>query len=196
MRVLEDNFTSLVKFILKNPIGLDWETQGMGFLRLRLPGDRRLHIFHRSLIYPNVSVIHDHRQWGFHSFIVTGILQNICYSFIQQSASEPMMTHEYCSLKCGIGCEFVPNSSGTCRLIMRPRETLSAGEFYAMEPNEIHETQAIDGTTTLIKQYRQAGVDSARVFWPIGGEWISAEPRKSTKKEILLVTQSALENFE
>lgn len=58
-------------------------------------------------------------------------------------------------------------------------------------PSEIHETDAQDGTVTLM-QKTPTGDDSARVFWEIGTGWGSAEPRKATPEEVLDITQNAL----
>jgi hypothetical protein len=51
-----------------------------------------------------------------------------------------------------------------------------------------------DGTVTLIEQERR-DVDTARVFWPIGGTWGDAIPRQATKDEVANVGSFALSIF-
>lgn len=184
---------SLVKLILQKPLQFEWETHGMGFLRLRLPGDKRLHIFDSSLRYPNVSMIHNHTQWSFVSHILSGCMQNIEYDFDEES-KEFINTHKFCTIECGIGCKKI-GADSFCRLKKTKIRKLFAGESYSMESTDLHETDAIDGTVSIISQYRNRGITTALVFWEIGSEWVSGEPRKSTKQEIISTTQLALDKF-
>lgn len=49
-------------------------------------------------------------------------------------------------------------------------------------------------TVTVMKK-DPTGDESARVFWPEGSEWVSAEPRRATAEEVRAITQHALQRW-
>jgi hypothetical protein len=69
-------------------------------------------------------------------------------------------------------------------------EVYDAGDSYSQRADEIHETDALDGTVTIIRRHR-TGVDTARIFWPAGQEWGDALPRPATWDELTTTLKSA-----
>lgn len=189
MRTLEyAGFKATVKALLENASlpKLDWSIQGMGMLRLRLAPDVRLHIWDSRLRVPGVSMIHDHQQWDLHSDIIAGELAN--YRYIGHADG---VLYHYRTLRAGYGCQFVDTGPQDVLLYECPGERYVQGESYGQHANEIHRTDAEDGTVTIMTQTRQDS-DRARVFWRHGEEWGSAEPRPATSDEVLDVTRAAL----
>lgn len=168
----------------------DWTVQGFGFMRLRLSPVLRLHIWNSHLRVPGVSDIHDHAQWSFTSRILSGQLVNIRF---EESTGEPRYN---CGvIHCGIGGGVSAQPPTQVDLIPSDRpEIYEAGDTYRQEASEIHRTYAADGTVTLITQERN-DTDTARVFWPICGDWKDAIPRQATPEEIDFIAGHALSVF-
>lgn len=179
---------TLARAILQNAAAYEWSLQGMGMLRLHLPDNCRLHIWDSRYRAPNVSMIHDHMQWGLTSVVIAGVLRNRRYS---EGFGLPFM---YTTLKPGYGCYFKHDPMETRLRLMEPVYALYEGDEYSQAPSEIHETDAEDGTVTLMFK-RPTGIESARVFWPVGTEWGSAEPRKATPDEVADITSRALDRW-
>ena len=186
----------LVYYLLKNRLSLpaeDWTMQGFGFLRLRISDRMRLHVWDGRLRQTGVSDIHDHTQWAFTSNVISGSLVNIRYHLCQPTcdAAQP---HMMAVLNCGIGGGMVQGSSNRVDLLAGKPELYLPGSTYHQEPDEIHRTLPADGTVTLIEQERR-NVDTARVFWPVGGSWGDAIPRQATRDEVSEVGGYALMVF-
>lgn len=179
---------TLAQAILMNASKFDWSLQGMGMLRLHLPNNARLHVWDSRYRVPGVSMVHDHLQWGLHSTIIAGRLTNRRY--IEDPAGEP---YNFATLKPGYGCFFKHDPKPTALKELRAI-TYTEGSEYSQEPAEIHETDAEDGTVTFM-QKQPTNDESARVFWPTGDEWGSAEPRIATPEEVAAITQHALERW-
>jgi hypothetical protein len=186
--VMNSAIKPLVKTILENPWSYDWTVQGLGMLRMYLPGpdNLRLHIWDQKLAVPNVSKIHTH-PWNFESFVVCGIVNNQRYEEICPSNFGGNSYWKQ-SLQCGIGgC--VKGEPVTVRIAADPYEQYREGETYHQLADEIHYSNPADGSITLVKRTVPEGrlADMAYVYWPythgITG-WVSAEPRKATRKEI------------
>lgn len=179
---------SLVRTILTNAHAFQWSLQGMGMLRLHLPGDYRLHVWDRRYRTPNVSMIHDHLQWGLHSTIVAGEMTNCRY--VMAADGEPYV---FGTLKPGQGC-FFKDGPNACYLKARRAITYGPGGEYEQQPEEIHQSDPLDGTVTLMHK-RPTADESARVFWRAGEQWVSAEPRPATPDEVAAITGYALERW-
>lgn len=187
MDVFQTN-RSLVKKILENATAFEWTIQGFGMLRLRMPGDARLHVWSADHSFPNVSTIHDHSQWGLTSMVIAGGIFNRIF---QIEEGEP--THMGKILKCGMGgCDLSDEFS--VRLKVASEETILSGQSYHQEPDVIHESVPLPGTVSFMQKH-PTGRDDARVFWEIGTEWGTAEPRVATKQEIKEITQYALDSW-
>lgn len=179
------------QFILEKASRFDWSIQGMGFLRLYLPNNCRLHIWDSRYRVPGVSMVHDHLQWGLESTIIAGQLTNIRYSTsLDQSNPNYMFT----TLKAGYGCYFKhdPKPIG---LSSHLPEVYHCGQKYFQKPSEIHRTDAMDGTVTIMQKHPTKDADSARVFWLSDEQWVSAEPRKAEPDEVKDIVQNALDKW-
>jgi hypothetical protein len=178
----------LVRAILENATAFEWSLQGMGMLRLHLSDNTRLHVWDSRYRVPNVSMIHDHLQWGLESTIVAGRLRN--HRYIEDVRGEP---YKFATLKPGYGCFFKHEPVDASLIALAP-DLYEAGQSYSQEPSEIHETDALDGTVTLMRK-TPTDDESARVFWATGDEWVSAEPRAATDEEVRSITSFALSEW-
>lgn len=176
---------TLARAILSNASAYEWSLQGMGMLRLHLPDNYRLHVWDSRFRVRGVSMIHDHLQWGLHSTIIAGHLRNRQY--VEADHGAP---YEFAVLKPGYGCFFKEEPKLT-RLVLAGAIPYEPGQEYSQEPDEIHETDALDGTVTLMQKF-PTDDESARVFWPAGTQWGSAEPRPATPDEVREITTNAL----
>lgn len=183
------NARALARVILENAGGFRWTLQGLGMLRLHLADNTRLHVWDARFAFPGASPIHDHLQWGLHSTVLSGRLTNT--RFVENSAGEPFM---YAVLKAGVGC-FFKDGPHAARLARLPSEVYEAGDCYEQRPEEIHETGATPGTVTIMRKTPTADGESARVFWPAGSEWGSAEPRAATPEEVKAIVGLALDSW-
>lgn len=62
--------------------------------------------------------------------------------------------------------------------------TYGLGCFYEQRARDIHASYPEDGTVTIISRHFHENTEHARVFYPIGTEWVSAEPRPATYEEV------------
>jgi hypothetical protein len=191
---------SMIAHVLNNCFAHQWTVQGFGMMRLHLPGNFRLHLWNSSLRIPGVSDIHDHLQWGLMSTIICGSLVNRIWAENKPSipsadeSSVPIPLYAMrATLKPGVGTYFKDAPVGGT-LIGVSETRYFAGDTYAQAPNEIHSTHPEDGTITLMQKF-PTDDESARVYWPMGTDWVSAEPREATRDEIQCVTAVALEQL-
>jgi hypothetical protein len=185
----------LVKSILENPTpqSRNWSLQGLGMLRLYLSTELRLHIWDSRYAVENASRIHNH-PWDFVSYVVAGYVRQ--YRYVR-SHDLSIGTNHLCSvLKCGPGgaCERTrPTATHLCRL---PEEMYGETFTYAQRADEIHESLPGDGTVTLVtRHFTREDRDHAQIFWPKGEEWVSAEPRPASDREVHEMTSKALEKW-
>jgi hypothetical protein len=178
----------LAHAILTNARHYEWSLQGFGLLRLHLSNHCRLHVWDSRFRNHGVSMIHDHLQWGLSSTIVAGVLRNQRY--IEHPKGVEFM-HQ--TIKPGYGY-YAKSEATVIRLSALAPEMYVPGEVYAQEPAEIHETDADDGTVTFMRKMPTTD-ESARIFWPVGTEWGSAEPRVATLEEVTEITRRSLEKW-
>jgi hypothetical protein len=186
-----------VRMILAQPHKHKWSLQGFGMLRLHLPGDMRLHVWDDRFRVPKVSDIHDHQQWGLESLVLSGSIINEKYA-VKQDALLPgdeEHTHYEMTIEAGEGGG--PRTLPVAvELLMLSRKFYPAGFSYRQQPEEIHRTVPDRGTVTLMQKYPVLGETGARVYWPIGTSWVSAEPRRATDEEVAEITGYALSQFD
>lgn len=72
----------------------------------------------------------------------------------------------------------------------------TSGESYAQMAEVFHRTMAEPGTVTIVKRRFRENTENARVCFPLGTEWVSAEPRKASPREANEFIQLALEKLE
>lgn len=188
-RAAIDAMRALVRAILSNAHAFKWSLQGMGMLRLHLPGDYRLHVWDSRYRVPNVSMVHDHLQWGLHSTIISGELTNRRYHAVADGG----VPYVFGVLKPGEGCYFKSGPEPVLLRALRP-DHYGPGDAYQQQPDEIHESDPLDGTVTLMRKLPTSD-ESARVFWPAGGQWVSAEPRAASVEEVADITSRSLERW-
>lgn len=185
---------AFVRFIYENRDNFYWSLQGFGMLRLHLPDNRRLHIWDSRYRVPGVSDIHDHLQWGLSSYIVSGSLVNRIWEMNSgpsfQGCDYPM---RMVTLKPGSGTHF-KSEPESCMLRAVSEYRYIAGDTYSQAPNVIHQSIPDDGTITLMTKF-PTDDESARVFWPSGSEWVSAEPRQATAAEVSEIFGAAMEKI-
>lgn len=151
--------------------------QGLGLLRLSIGDNLRLHIWDKALEYPGVSKMHTH-SWDLTSYVVCGELRN--QRFIEVSRGIP---HWRRRLRCGVGCEWV-GPAEVVFLRSMPIETYRHGQTYTQKADEIHVTDAVPGTITLMNRQYDGPAGEANIYWPILEEWGTAEPREATQAEV------------
>jgi hypothetical protein len=180
----------LVAAILAKAQAYRWTLQGLGMLRLYLSENQRLHVWSRAHAAPGVSELHDH-PWHFRSRIVAGRLMNQRYTATPSAGGG----HWCQTLKCGAGGCLASAPPVRVELEGDPLEDYGEGEEYHQGHNEIHQSMPEDGTVTIIARHFRTDRDHARVFWPVGSEWGSAEPRDATPEEVRSITTNALRRW-
>jgi len=134
----------------------------------------------------NVSVIHDH-PWDFRSEIVCGELVNVLYDAVANGPD----THHMQRIVCGPGGHAVGEPESV-RLSVHARTRYIAGQEYYETGDWLHESQPTPGTVTLVGRAFLEDTEHARVCFPLGTEWVSAEPRPATGEEVIHFTKLAL----
>lgn len=174
-----------VRAILENSHLFEWSLQGFGMLRAYLTRTVRLHLWDSEFMVPNVSTIHDH-PWNFTSVVLAGRMVNQIYRrklHYGRTGDPKPATHRTMEIQCGEGgCAL--GDANDMVLLPRPSRLYKPGARYDQLKHEIHESLPTDGTLTLVVRDFDGDPDRANVFWPIGEEWVSAEPRPATREEI------------
>lgn len=184
--------------ILLNPLRFEWSVQGLGMLRTYIDETKRLHIWHSAIRDPKASPVHNH-PWDLESYVLWGHIRQY------RLKESPMAGTSYGEgdrwnkqlLHCGEGGGLLDGPEEV-RLIRQPIESYSRKMKYAQRANEIHWSQPEDNTVTIVTRHvpGDGNPDQAAVYWPIGTEWGSAEPRPASNAEVLYVTQSVLNNWQ
>jgi len=179
-----------IRLILSMSHNFDWSIQGFGMLRAYLSKERRLHIWHSSGKVDNVSTIHDH-PWDFTSYVVAGSITDRVYTM----AEIGLPSHHKQRIRCGPGgCAL--DQRYDVLLELQSERTYGPGESYARKSWELHETLPEDGTVTLVTRQFKEDTEHAWVCFPLGTEWVSAEPRKATGAEEDRFVKAALAALE
>lgn len=184
-----------IKSTLVDALDYEWTLQGFGMLRLYLPGGQRLHVWSKRHKVQNVSEIHTH-PWNFRSTIVAGCLRNHIYRVggIPSCSGEWMYEQK---IRCGEGGGLTGERERKY-LYLETLDIFHEGDTYEQRYDEIHLSEPYDGCVTLVERVVPEGnsPDHACVYYPVGTEWVSAEPRPATEQEILEITRNALKkNF-
>jgi hypothetical protein len=187
-----DHIHQSAESILKDPFFEDrkWSLQGFGMLRMYLPGDMRLNILDSRYQYkPKPSMIHDH-PWDFTSWVVCGELYNHRYA-VGPAYTEKLWNYYQRTVRPGVDPQHLGQDK-IVSLCSSGSEIVRAGNSYFQEFDEVHETEFKDGTITVNSRQRGNRPDTARVFYRVGEEWISAEPRSATQEEVKDICDNAL----
>lgn len=121
---------------------------GNGFVQLDITPEVRLHIWGDERI-PRQKVetpIHDHR-FGFTSYLLRGALRNVVY----RVESNPDGAYEaHCAIA-RVGQDTVLVGTGwLCDVTVESADVTQAGESYSMERGQIHESQPLGLSVSLI----------------------------------------------
>lgn len=180
----------LVREVLERPLGRPWSLQGLGMLRLKLSPTLRLHVWSDQARVDDVSEIHTH-PWNFRSYVVSGKLIDTTY--VDELWRSDHHTHLCSTIVCGEGggLEGEPTPA---HLSVDWTQVYTKGQGYMQARTTIHSSHPEDGTVTIVERSVPQGSDPDRalVFWPVGTEWVSAEPRIPHDEEILAITGRAL----
>lgn len=205
-RILEDAVSRAARNVAGENLG--FSLQGLGMLRLYLSPALRLHVWHSAFAFPGASPIHDH-PWDFDSHVIAGrIKQRRLYTETGFSGWPDIMPvagkaswaaadrreYEFSTIQCGPGtCVVTPPRRVT--LVEGPEEVFEEGTGYGQAASEIHYSYPDEGTVTLVtRRFSRADVDHANVYWPLGQQFGSAEPRPATDKEVYAMCSFALES--
>ncbi len=171
--------------ILDNAAAYQWSVQGFGLLRLYIRDVGRLHIWDSALRAPNVSMVHNH-SWDLHSTVIAGRLVNTRYKLVEGYGGDL-----YHGRRLVTGYHTRTVSALDDIQLAGIGETYGPGDTYSQLANEIHRTDADDGTVTLmLRQEDENG--QADVYWPAGTEWGTAKPRAATPEEVSATVTKAL----
>lgn len=176
------------------PLYGDWSVQGFGVLRLFIRKIGRLHIWTQDLRAPGVSMTHNH-SWNLASTIVAGELRNTKFADFGPAPSVGDLGRDlmlYNHMRLLTGYESRPLSNPEVVILREyPGQVYRAGDTYVQAAEEIHRTDALDGTVTLMARNEDTNGE-ADVYWPLGTEWGSAKPRPATPAEIRLAINQAM----
>ena len=170
--------------------GLEWSYQGLGMLQAHMDPQRIkcLHIWCPEFSVKDVTTIHDH-PWDFTSEIISGAMMNVRYY-----DSPGGFEFDGCKIIYGPGSHAVGPLQRR-RLIDR-QKLYHTGMTYTQKWFELHKSEPTSGTVTLVtRTFVAENHDFARVYYPTGQTWVSAEPRPATNEEVEAFTQKALEKW-
>lgn len=179
---------AMVRKILEGALQFQWSLQGLGMLRLYLSDEIRLHVWDDRFEFAGASPMHTH-PWFFQSTVIAGKLLNLTYE-----RDEGGVPYNCATIRCGSGGGLVSEPE-TVRLRDCRPAVYGAGESYEQQPYEIHISRPARGTVTLVERHFYEDVNHALVFWDVGTEWGSAEPRPATADEISAIVRYSLSRW-
>lgn len=182
---------ALVGQILMKWSYYEWSLQGFGMLRTYLDADEtiRLHVWDERYAVEGVSDMHTH-PWDFVSYVVAGEVINtrFCHAadaYIENGIYEEFMEQK---LRCGVGGGVVDKPIPTKMTALEP-ERYTEGNWYTQKAEEIHISKPASGTVTIVSRSFKEDTEHAYVYWPVGEEWVSAEPREAQPYEVLDIVE-------
>lgn len=177
-------FEHEIAAIICHPFSYEWRAHGIGMLRTYLDPERtvRLNLWHHRLVNPGISTMHTH-PWPLRSQVVAGELRNVRWERVKpgDAGAQPWVEDR---IPCGMVSdpEFaLKGEARTVYLRPHPTEVIRVGETYSQRPEEIHATDFLDGTATVMTRGRVEGITEASVFWPLGDQWGDASRDCSTE---------------
>lgn len=188
----QDFIQEIVLDILRKPLEREWSLQGLGMLRTYINPELRLHVWDPRFKFAEVSEMHTH-PWNFHSIVIAGEVRNT--RFVEVSDDDFLQNAGLVNRQqifCGVGGGLCDEASSQVRLREQPSEIYTAGDAYSQLADEIHVSTPEAGTVTLVHREVVGDADHAFVFWPVGEEWVTAEPRPATTAEIEAICSNAL----
>lgn len=185
---MNTHIRAATRAILEKAEHYEWSLQGFGMLRCYLGSDRlvRLHVWDDRYAVSNVSTIHDH-PWDFRSVIVSGEIRDRVFHPIQGRPA----THHVQKIVCGPGGCALERESDVA-LGVRLDQTFRVGQEYSRAWHYLHESLPSRGAVSIIHRSFREQTEQARVLFPVGTEWVSAEPRAATRAEVADIVGHAL----
>lgn len=179
--------------ILDQAHSWSWSVQGFGMLRLYVRKVGRIHLWDEALRYPNVSMVHNH-SWDLKSHVVCGLVVNTRYE--QRSCEDTFFGQTYHGKRMitGYQCSDV-QPLDDCMLREEVIERFGPGETYSQRAAELHRTDAVDGTVTLMERNEDTN-GQADIRWLYGTKWGTARPRPATPEECLATVTKAKKMLE
>lgn len=173
---------SALQDVLRDPYAYRWTASGLGMIRCYLSPDEslRLHVWNRKFRAPGASMIHTH-PWMLQSTVVRGSLKNYVYE--ETNTPAPGAANYFRRpMRCGAtaGCA---GNDALAQLRLRRIEFYAQDDTYSHRQNEIHETDAADGTVTILRRTMTTR-DYAYIYWPSGTEFGDSYQRPATAHEI------------
>lgn len=169
--------------------------------RVKIADVGRVHVWDSRLRTPLVSDVHEH-PWPLKSTIISGEMLNQRFSQVEEGECLSPFPLPYYrpyyrqTLKTGEGGGLV----GEPKVVtLRPHmpEFYCAGSLYVQSPSEIHRSQPQDGTVTLMERPMGPPLQETFVYWPLGMDWVSAEPRRPRNEyELSAIIALALARWE
>lgn len=174
---------AMARHIIDNAKPEAWSYQGFGMLRIYLAPEVRLHIWCPNQKAPDVTDIHSH-PWNFTSWVVAGRIINREW---QKMYAKPI-THIAHKIITGENAEILESHPVTLQIVSQA--SYAAGDRYPQDYHDIHQTEAVEGTVTIIVRKRVTG-DLAYSYATKNRPWVDARPRPATLSEIEYFTQCA-----
>lgn len=193
----------LIQKILERATAYSWSLQGLGMFRLYLSSDVRLHVWDNRFAFPNVSTIHSH-PWDFTSEVISGSITDYQYheQVINDEQPEPegegVIHYIEQQIVCGPGGGVVDGKKRDVVLWKTKGNTYRSwpqNSAYILQSTRIHESVAEPGTITMITRRFHEDTEHANVYYPVGTEWVSAEPREASDSEVETMSIIALEKL-
>jgi len=166
--------------------------------RLYLSKEVRLHVWDSRYSVPRVTTIHTH-PWDFESKVISGAMVDIAYRkepSVRNSTDRLTLMRHFAlfneqKIICGPGgC--VTGDPIEVSLYDQRTIRMEAGETYTLRRDELHESVPEDGTVTVIRRKFYEDTEHAYVYYLVGTQWVSAEPRKALPDEIASMSSQAL----
>lgn len=181
--------------ILENdPTRLHWRMHGIGFIKAYVNEEKtlRVNVYNKRFITPNITIHHDH-PWHLVSRILSGELTNVRYEREELSGGFVTPNQFY---EGTISCANFNGIEGAQHIVYldeRSREVYPAGAAYVQSAAEIHMTEARDGTVTLMERVPCHGSNgTARVYWPVGTDYVNADIHELSEGEIIHAVSVAI----
>ncbi len=175
--------------ILTRPLEHEWSVQGLGFMRTYLSDTERLHLWHHSLKVHGATELHDH-PWNFTSTVILGCVNQSRYE--RNSSGRLWMKQR---ILCGEGGG-IDGEPKRVKIFSPAIESFYAGSTYTQKADEIHKSFPLNDTVTIVTREFLEDVDHANVYYPLGGEFVSAHPRAASRAEVLFITRSVLHTYQ
>lgn len=136
---------------------------GLGFIQVKLPANRRLHVWHPDLPRRDCflySAIHNHR-FAFRSTVLVGRQRNQrCDLVIHPEGTHDVISHDGPRSEKGGRESFV---AGRVNVVAREVESYSPGESYEMRELEYHSTPNEGFVVTIIEKLQEGRIHASSV---------------------------------